>query len=205
MLALPQAVVSLTALAFAQLYYIAATKGLSFLHIHADSKALFGIGGVAATQLALLVLFVRWLGKSHAVALRNGAWDAHVALHRAQSEKIAAPQGDAPARVFRLTRGDEGVGDWLARLDAMPTEGHAYRGDAMKKDVLWETLGDAGASVDARMGAARVLRRRYGEEERALVRIVDDPDVRVRVEAALEEHDDAEKHLETLGPLFRAR
>ena len=30
------------------------------------------------------------------------------------------------------------------------------------------------------------------EEERALVRVVDDPDVRVRVEAALEEHEDVQ-------------
>ena len=31
------------------------------------------------------------------------------------------------------------VGAWLARLDAIPNEQHAYRGDAMRKDVLWET------------------------------------------------------------------
>ena len=55
------------------------------------------------------------------------------------------------------------------------------------------------------MGAARVLRKRYGEEERALVRAVDDRDVRLRIEAALEDQEDAERTLATLGPLFRAR
>ena len=45
------------------------------------------------------------------------------------------------------------------------------------------------------MAAARVLRRRYGEERGALVRI----------DAALDEHDDAERRIERLGPLFRAR
>ena len=104
-----------------------------------------------------------------------------------------------------LGRGDEQVGAWLARLDAIPNEQHAYRGDAMRKDVLWETLGDGAAPVDARMAAARVLQRRYGEEAPALVRVVSDDEVRVRVEAALEEHDEAEEHIERLGPLFRAR
>jgi hypothetical protein len=150
---------------------------------------------------------------------RRGAWDAHVALHhdaRMTAEATVAAEtaadgatgeerDEAPVRIGHLVRGDEGVGAWLARLDAIPTEQHAYRGDAMKKDVLWETLGDAGASVDTRMGAARLLRRRYGAEEGALVRVVEDPDVRVRVEAALEDHDDAERAIETLGPLFRAR
>jgi len=76
----------------------------------------------------------------------------------------------------------------------------------LKKDVLWETLGDDGAPVDARMAAARVLRRRHGEEARALVRVVDDHDVRARVAAALEDqHEEVEEHLERLGPLFRAR
>ena len=64
-----------------------------------------------------------------------------------------------------------------------------------KRDVLWEALADAAAPVDTRMAAARVLRRRYGEERGALVRI----------DAALDEHDDAERRIERLGPLFRAR
>ena len=92
---------------------------------------------------------------------------------------------------------DSGVGDAAG--------GDVGGGDALTTDVLWEMLGDAGAPVDARMAAARLLQRRYGEAEQALVRVVEDRDVRVRVEAALEEHDEAEEHLERLGPLFRAR
>ena len=158
----------------------------------------------------MLLLVFRRLAPRPAMALRRrGAWHAHAALHAAREEGPEAAPGEAAeeaaARIGSLARGDEGVGAWLARLDAIPTEQHAYRGDALKKDVLWETLGDDAAPADARMAAARVLRRRYGAEERALVRVVDDPDVRVRVEAALEDQEDAERAIETLGPLFRAR
>jgi hypothetical protein len=206
-LAVPQAIVTFAALLCAPLYYLAALHPLSTF-IAFDSKLFYGLGGVIAAELSLVLLAVRTLVPNHAVALRRGgAWDAHAAIHRAQQQEEEDPRAraDAPARVANLTRGDEQVGAWLARLDALPTEQHAYRGDAMKKDVLWETLGDDGAPVDARMGAARVLCRRYGEEEVALVRVVQDPEVRVRVAAALEEQEDAERRLETLGPLFRAR
>lgn len=202
-LAALQALVTLGALVAAPLYYQAATRG-TWLLAQVDGKAVFGIGGVVAAQIALVLLVVRRLWRGHAVAVGRGAWDAHVALHRAYQ----APVGESVAqttRVGTLARGDEGVGAWLARIDAIPSEQHAYRGDAMKKDVLWETLGDAGAPVDERMAAARVLRRRYEEDERALVRVVVEPEVRERVEAALEEQEDAERRIEALGPLFRAR
>jgi hypothetical protein len=222
-LAVLQVVVTAVAILFGPLYFEAATHGLSPAP-GLSGKALFGIGGVVAAWVALAVLVARRLLPGHAIAPGRTAWDAHVTLHhrcaaegeidavRTEEEKRthAAEQAEEqaraePIRVANLGRGDEQVGAWLARLDAIPTEQHAYRGDAMKKDVLWDTLGDASASVDTRMAAARVLRRRYGEEERALVRVVDDHDVRVRVQAALEEHDEAEEHIERLGPLFRAR
>jgi hypothetical protein len=104
-----------------------------------------------------------------------------------------------------LARGDERVGIWLTRLDALPPAGHAYRGDGMKKEALWDMLSDDEAPVDTRMAAARVLHRRYGEPDSALVRVVGDGEVRVRVEAALEDHDEAEVHIERLGPLFKAK
>jgi hypothetical protein len=202
-LAIPQALLTLFLLAAAPLYYFAATRGYTTPSIVPDQKALFGLGGVIAVQVSLILLVVRRLA-GHAMAIgRGGAWDAHGALHRAETK--AEERADEPARIGNLVRGDERVRAWLARIDAIPTEQHAYRGDAMKKDVLWDTLGDDAAPVDARMAAARVLRRRYGEREDALVRVVDDADVRVRVEAACEELEDAERRIETLGPLFRAR
>lgn len=220
-----QLLVSVFAVACGPLYYLA-TRGLGG-PFGFSGKAVFGIGGVVAAWVSLVILVVRHLAPGRAVALGRGVWDTHVALHRADAERAevdavrsddekaaraleeaeASARAEAlPIRVANLGRGDERASAWLARLDAIPTETHAYRGDALKKDVLWETLGDDGAPVDARMGAARVLRRRHGEEARALVRVVGDHDVRARVAAALEDqHEEAEEHLERLGPLFRAR
>lgn len=185
------------------------------------NKPLYGLGGLSATVLALLVLVVRRRLPTQAVAVGRGAWDAHVELHGEVggsdgSDRSDGKEGEAgtggqeregeTTRALGLARGEEPVRVWLARLDASPNEGHAYRGDAMKKDVLWETLGDEGAPADARMAAARVLALRHSEPRDALVRVVVDPDVRLRVEAAMEEEEeDAERRIDRLGPLFRAR
>lgn len=208
-----QAVVSLIALASAPLYFLGAIHVDFSGGLVAEPKALFGLLGVVSAGLSFLFLMARQIWPNQAVVLgRRSAWETHAALHRERAEQAARDDVVEPApgpaehvRIGGLGRGDEGVGAWLARLDAIPTEQHAYRGDALKKDVLWDALADATAPVDARMGAARVLRHRYGEEEGALVRVVDDPEVRLRVEAALDDHDDAERRIETLGPLFRAR
>ncbi|MDB4939472.1 MAG: hypothetical protein JWP87_6444 [Labilithrix sp.] len=206
-LAIPQAVFALLAAVFAPLYYIGATHGYDSVPVVPDPKAVFGVGGVIVAATSMVLLLLRHFLPHQALALGRSAWSSHAALHRARSdaEEQQADAAEEPVRIGNLARGDERVGAWLARIDAMPTEQHAYRGDAMKKDVLWDTLGDGGAPVDARMAAARVLRRRYGEQEEAIVRAVDDPEVRMRVEAACEELEDAERRIETLGPLFRAR
>lgn len=204
LLALVQATFTLATLVCAPLYWLAATQ-----HVDSLDKAVFGVAGVSAAGLSLALLVVRTLVPSQAVAVGRAAYDVHVALHASNaSASGASPPPPEPARVriATLERGDEPVAAWLARIDALPAEAHAYRDSAMKKDVLWETLRDDQAPVDARMAAARVLARQHGEKETALMRVVTDPDVRVRVEAALEEEqDDAERRIETLGPLFRAR
>jgi hypothetical protein len=209
---LVQAMVSLVTLVSAPLYYLGATRVDLADGAVADPKALFGLLGVVAAGLSFLFLVARqWWPNQGGALGSSSAWEAHAAIHRERAEQAGHGDAEPPTtnvehvRIGVLGRGDEGVGAWLARLDAIPTEHHAYRGDALEKDVLWDALGDAAATVDARMAAARVLRRRYGEEEGALVRVVDDPEVRQRVEAALHEHDDAESRIETLGPLFRAR
>jgi hypothetical protein len=209
-----QIAVTIAALTAAPLYYLTATHGYSADATYPGTKALYGLTGVVAAGLSFLFLVLRQLWPNQVAALGGrSAWEVHAALHReraAQEKEPEEEQGPSASpvehvRVGGLGRGDEDVGAWLTRIDAIPTVRHAYRGDALEKDVLWDALGDPAAAVDTRMAAARVLRRRYGEEEGALVRVVDDPDVRVRVEAALEEHDDAERRIESLGPLFRAR
>ena len=218
-----QQLLAVVAIACGALYYLG-TRGLDPVP-GISGKALFGVGGVATAWLSLAVLAARRLAATRAVAIAGGSWDAHVALHLAEAARaeLAAVRSvaerrdqaleeaqlaarDEPTRIANLGRGDDPIAAWLARLDAIPSESHAYRGNALRKDVLWETLGDDGAPLDTRMAAARVLRRRYREEEQALVRVVADDDVRLRVAAALEEeHEEAEERLERLGPLFRAR
>lgn len=201
LLALWQAMLTSVTLVCAPLYWLAATG-----HMDSDGKALFGITGVGAAGLSLALLVLRRLAPSQAVAIARGAFDAHVALHTGAAPVTPARSEPPKTRIATLERGDEPVAAWLARIDALPGEAHAYRGGGLEKDVLWETLGDDHARVDARMAAARVLARRHAEEEQALVRVVADADVRVRVEAALEEEqEEAERRIETLGPLFRAR
>lgn len=202
-LAAAQALLTVLAVAFGPLYFAAAVYGYDPI-AGMSGKGIFGVGGVAASWFALALLVVRRFVPAQALAMRSGAWDAHVALHQRHAAE-AATDGAEPSRVANLARGDEPIGAWLGRIDAIPSESHAYRGAAMNKEMLWATLGDDGAAVDARMGAARVLRRRHGEHAAALVRVVDDRDVRVRVDAALEEQGEAEERLERLGPLFRAR
>lgn len=217
-LAVVQVLLSLAGVVAAPLYYLATTHPSLLDPAVPEAKALFGIGGVIAGALSFLLLMARQWRSNHAVALGSrSAWETHAALHRERAARKrdatdVAVDDEAPAsvaaahvRVGNLGRGAEDVGAWLARIDALPSRQHAYRGDALAKEVLWTALGDGAAAVDTRMAAARVLRRRYGEEAHALVRVVDDPDVRLRVEAALDEHDDAERRIETLGPLFRAR
>ena len=205
-LAIVQAITGVAALLCIPLYLAGAMGDAELAGM--STKPLFGLAGLATSWVAFALLVARRLLPGQAVAIRRGAWDAHAELHRRQAgaAEVAPAAAEAePIRVGNLGRGNEGIGAWLARLDALPTASHAYRGDAMKQDLLWETLRDESAPVDARMAAARVLRRGHGEDERALVRVVADREVRVRVEAALEEHADAEEHIERLGPLFRAR
>jgi hypothetical protein len=213
-IAVIQMLVTLAALIAAPLYYMAAAMRVDAAEAGlADPKALFGLVGVLAAELSFMFVVMRQLWPNQAVAFGvRSRWETHAALHRERARvRREAEAGEEPAATFDkvriggLERGDEDIGAWLARIDAIPFEQHAYRGDALKRDVLWEALGDAAAPVDARMAAARVLRRRYGEEEGALVLAVADADVRLRVEAALDEHDHAERRIERLGPLFRAR
>jgi len=216
LLAIWQAMLTWACVVCGPLYWLAATGDHASFGA-SDGKAVFGITGVCAAIASALLLAIRQVMRGQAVAIRRGAYDAHVALHQdapvpSAEEKAKdaekEEQASAPKTHARtLARGDEPVRVWLARLDALPHDGgHAYRGDAMKRDMLWETLSDDDAPLETRMGAARLLARRHGEEQKALVRVAEDPDVRVRIQAALEEEEEvAEERIERLGPLFRAR
>jgi hypothetical protein len=164
-----------------------------------------GVIGVVAIVLSFFVLAAQAMRKRRMIGVARGAWDAHVTLHQNDAMEIASqrePEGAAAA----LARGDEPIDAWLSRVRSIPANEGAYRGDAMKRDVLWDKLADDHAPPDVRMAAARVLRIRYEEDGEKLRAAVSDRDVRKRVAAAIEDDDDvAADRIESLGPLFRAR
>ncbi len=178
----------------------------------------FGAAAVALAPVAFALAWVRSLrlratareSAATTIEARAGAsaYDDHAALHAtvATADETEAPAPEASTMHGVLARHDEPTSAWLARIDALPREASAYRGAALDKEALLALLADAEAPPDARAGAARLLATRHAEPAPSLVRVVEDPDVRLRVEAAAEEDpDEAAEQLERLGPLFRAR
>lgn len=157
------------------------------------AKSTAGIAGVALAHVTAAIAAVSWRRD-----FLGTPWGEHVALHTRLPHVEA--REDAGARPW-TARGDEPVEAWLARLDAVPVDASAYRGSG-EADVLRGLVADDAAPVDARIGAARVLHVRHGEPREMLKALVDDDDVRVRIEAATEEVDACEK-IERLGPVFR--
>ncbi len=192
-LALIQANATFLLLVLAPLYWVSAMG-------EGNYKSTAGIGALVAAFSAMAIFLVRRLVTSCDMkAFRFGAWARHAALHWANVAPALAPRETGTP----LKRGEEPVSAWLERLDALPVNEGAYR--ALPRDVLLDVLASDEASPDERMGAARVLRRRYGAPA-SIVRVVADPEVRIRVEAAADgDVVEAEEKIERLGPLFRAR
>jgi len=196
-----QMLLSATAAVFAPLYWLEATT------YDSSGKAMYGIGALVGVALGAALFVARCAGKG-GVAWRRGAFDAHAELHAIHGGTGSATLStDATGREGPLARGDRPLRVWLADLDAATSggSGHAYRSDALAAEMLWEVLRDDGAAVEERMAAARVLARRDALAPAELVRVVSDPEVRLRVEAALPELDEAEEQIEALGPMFQAR
>jgi hypothetical protein len=162
-----------------------------------------GLLGAAFAAVAFVLLAIRCVARGQAVAPGRGEWDAHVAIHI--EPHASSIESEATTATAALVRGDESVEAWLARVDGLPALESAYRAGALDKQSLWETLRDGEARPDARMAAARLLRRRFHEAPDALVRVADDVELRDRIEAAADDEDEAPRRLERLGPLFRAR
>jgi hypothetical protein len=197
-----------------------ALAGTAAVHVAAallswgsDLKSAFGLASVVLAQVSAILAIVRpratariARGEGARVAGQD-AHDAHVRLHAAAAPPAAGRPvaALASAAIGPLARRDEPTAAWLLRLDALPAPRGAYRGAAGTVDVLWETLADDLACPDERAAAARLLRRRFGEDEAAIARVVRDPEIRVRALAAMEDAEDAAPALDALGPVFRAR
>lgn len=185
----------------APLYYLAVIHPRHVPLI--EPKPLFGLLSVALAVITALVFaarrFVPGAHPSEIAGDTANRWDAHARLH---AEEGAAPVArDEPSP---LRRGEESPAAWFARLDALPIEAGGYRVQALPREDLVGILSDDEAALDTRMAAARVLRRRLGEPPKTLD-VVTDPDIRLRVEAATLEPEEADDALDRLGPIFRAR
>ncbi len=181
-----------------------AYAGGAFGYHHWWAEKPYGLFAIGSCILSCGFLIAQVL-RGRSVVVWRGAWDEHLALHSAEGHArdldATASSADSP-----LARAGASARAWIARLATRGPDGGAYRGDAMKRDELWDALRDEQAPADVRMAAARVLRVRYAENDDAIVSAVGDEDVRVRVGAAIEDdEDEAAERIEKLGPIFRAR
>lgn len=112
--------------------------------------------------------------------------------------------GDARSKI--LDRTDEARSAWAARLDALTTGGEGYRDNAFSLEELRKVAEDEHASVDARLGALRVLAR--SPAARGLPelreRVAEQVGARrVRVVIESETAEDVVEALDAIGPVFR--
>lgn len=176
-----------------------------------DVRGLLGIPALAAATVASLLFVVERPLRS-VVRVGDGSMDGrdliseHLRLHVA-SPVAAAPQDAAEPRARALDQGEETTRAWLERVDGVGADAKAYRSDAPTADELCAIADDDGAPPQARLGALRLLARRFGGVPAALeARVASDLGQRVRVvleaDASVE---DVAADLEALGPAFRLR
>lgn len=175
-------------------------------------KPYFAIPALALGALACLLFFVephvrrfRRVGepsKDHAGSARA---EAHFRVHAIDVARPEAPTTvDAeatPPRLAALARGNEPAAAWLRRIDALGERGEAYRGAAYTADELAALAADEEADTSARVGAARLLRRRHGRSETEVVALTGEA-LEARVRVAVLSPERAAGELEQAEPLF---
>lgn len=114
---------------------------------------------------------------------------------------MAGLEDDVPvanATAERLARGDEDIASWLQRVDALQETG--YREAAPPRADLEALLVDPMSSLDIKLAAARLLKRREGEPAQEILARIADDEVRARVHVVLEDDvDDAAQGLQRRG------
>lgn len=175
-------------------------------------KPYFAIPALVLGGLACLFFFVephvcdyRRVGdpsKHHAGSARA---EAHFHVHAIDVSRREAPttvDADAtPPRLAALARGNEPAAAWLRRVDALGEGADAYRGAAYSADELAAVAADEGADPSARVGAARLLRRRHGRSETEVVAMTGAA-LEPRVRVAVLSPERAAGELEQAEPLF---
>lgn len=116
---------------------------------------------------------------------------------KASAAAAAAQSARAPFKELRRPPGMS-AREWLDRVDALAAASRspgAYRRSAIDEEQLWKVLSDAGAHVDVRAAAARLLASSEDPLQRVrvdtLVNDIADEGARVRVALAMKTDTDA--------------
>lgn len=173
-------------------------------------KPYFALPALVLGALACLLFFVephvrryRRVGDPSGDRAGSSRAEAHFRVHAAD---VSRPDGPTtaeatPPRIAALARGDETVDAWLRRVDALGERADAYRGAAYTAEELAALAADDEADTSARVGAARLLRRRHGRSETEVVAMTGAA-LEPRVRVAVLSPERAAGELEQAEPLF---
>lgn len=104
-------------------------------------------------------------------------------------------RGPAADVAVLVARGGRSHDAWRRALEAMTTADRGYRHTAVRAEDLWRVVEDPSAVVDARAGAAVVLRRSLDEGVQARIRIAAEaaasPQLRIALDAVADDPDEA--------------
>ena len=175
-------------------------------------KPYFALPALVLGALACLLFFVepyvrryRRVGDPSRDRAGSARAEAHFRVHAADVTRPDGPTTvDAeatPPRLAALARGNEPAAAWLRRIDALGERGEAYRGAAYTADELAAVAADDGADPSARVGAARLLRRRHGRSETEVVAMTGAA-LEPRVRVAVLSPERAAGELEQAEPIF---
>lgn len=135
-------------------------------------------------------------GPRLSVSARAGTGDLEQAARAIEAAMASyrASGGRAPFDSARLARSGAKPADWLARIRALARMPATYREAPPSRDELARIVGDAHATEEQRAAAAVGLAA-LGEEGKTHLRVAReataDPKIRVAIDAAIAEDDDA--------------
>lgn len=165
-----------------------------------DLFAAVVFSGLATSALHLVESFLHRripLNADTASRLARGSVEKHVRLHL---ERRAVPRAPR-VRVGVLARGAEPTREWLGRLDGISSD--AYRGELPPQDDLRQILGDPASPLHDRLGAARLLVRRYGIPLAEIERAIEPEIAPYILDIGHEDAEHVTASLDRLGPVFR--
>ncbi|MBX3226505.1 MAG: hypothetical protein KIT84_32410 [Labilithrix sp.] len=156
--------------------------------------------GAVASVLHIVESFAKRrvvLDARRGFAVASGSIREHVLLHI----RRAAVEREPRVQVRVLARGEEPTHEWLGRLDGVAND--AYRGELPPKEELHRIAFDATSPVHERLGAARLLVRRYAVPIEEIEGALEPELVPYFLEIGHEDVTHAARAIDRLGPFFR--